>query len=127
MQANEVIQQILENENLKISEFADAIGYPVAKLYEINRGKTKSIGKVLGEKIRERYPKYNLAWLLSGEGDMYTTGDSILATSQYIDKASLQLIIGEMAAQREEYSDMIRTFQRQLDRMLNIIEKHISD
>ncbi|MBO4550212.1 MAG: hypothetical protein J5733_05720 [Bacteroidaceae bacterium] len=125
MQAHEVLQKILENEGLKINELAEAIDYPVAKLYEINRGKTKSIGKQLGEKIRAKYPKYNMAWLVSGEGDMYVTGNSILASGT-IDSASLRLIIGEMAAQRENSFEVIRTFQNQVDRMLTFIENNIS-
>lgn len=127
MQANEVLQKVLENEGLKITELAEAIEYPVTKLYEINRGKTKSIGKQLGDRIREKYPKYNIAWLVSGEGDMYVTGDTLLSSGACIDRASLQLIIGEMAAQRENSFEVIRTFQSQLDRMLSIIEKHLPD
>lgn len=70
MTTKEIIHSILEHEDISASSFAKNIGIHPTQIYDLQSGKTKKISALVGNKIISLYPKYNLSWLLTGEGDM---------------------------------------------------------
>lgn len=127
MNTSEILTSILESEDLSVREFANSIGYPESKLYDIKQGRTKNFNDDLLLLISEKYPKYTREFLLTGiEGYGANQGNtSTLATAvRDIDK-----ILNEMTAQREmsdrhmtEAFGIIKHFQQQTDRLISIME-----
>ena len=66
---NERIKQLIKNENLTYSGFAEKIGISESSLKSMfNRGTAPSYDTL--EKIASAYRCYSLLWLLTGEGEM---------------------------------------------------------
>lgn len=71
MDASEIIERLLKFSNLNASEFAMKIGTKTTQaIYDLQRGRTKTISSSMADKIISCYPQVNKAWLLTGEGDM---------------------------------------------------------
>ena len=67
----EIISKLLNYSELNAKQFAEKIGLerPQA-IYDIQKGKTKSISQNMANKILSAFPELNKSWLLSGEGNM---------------------------------------------------------
>ncbi len=67
----EIISKLLNYSELNAKQFAEKIGLerPQA-IYDIQKGKTKSISPSMANKILSAFPELNKSWLLSGEGNM---------------------------------------------------------
>ena len=67
----EIINKLLNYSELNAKQFAEKIGLerPQA-IYDIQKGKTKSISSSMANKILSVFPELNKSWLLSGEGNM---------------------------------------------------------
>lgn len=71
----DVINKIAENERITVSALATSLGKPAANLYDIQSGKIRGISRKLADTINRVYPKYNLTWILTGDGDMFSQKD----------------------------------------------------
>lgn len=67
-----IIEKIAYNERITVSALATRLGKPAANLYDIQKGKIKSISRKLADTIISVYPYYNRDWLLYGTGNMYS-------------------------------------------------------
>ncbi|MFV0417172.1 MAG: helix-turn-helix transcriptional regulator [Dysgonomonas sp.] len=66
------LEKVIDSSGLSINKFATTIGLKRSEnLYRIKKGKN-SISKELTELITTKYCNINKAWLLTGEGSMYT-------------------------------------------------------
>lgn len=85
MKAWERIQKIMDEEGLNKNSFSKAIG--ISNNVTITRiiNEKRSPSKSTCEKIVAAFPKYNLTWLLTGEGNMLTDITSLNEAS-FIDK-----------------------------------------
>lgn len=72
----EKLRQILEFFHLNNEQFAQKIGVPTGKLYDINRGQIKNFSIEVLEKILETCPEISPIWLITGKGSMLVTGGS---------------------------------------------------
>lgn len=70
MSGEEIINQILEELNMKAPTFAEQIGVLYQRIFDVQRGKTKKISSQLANAIIKAYPQFNITWLLTGEGQM---------------------------------------------------------
>ena len=131
MNAKEVIEALLFEYRMTASAFAKSCGLVPVQIYDIQNGKIKNISQGVASKILDKYSELNKGWLLSGEGSMYTDTkekqEPIVRQEQV--SSSLQLLIAEMAAQREMSNaqmsrafSVIEKFQEQTDRLIKIIE-----
>lgn len=69
MDASEIIEMLLKFSKLNASEFAMKIGTKTTQaIYDLQRGRTKTISSSMADKIISCYPQVNKAWLLTGEG-----------------------------------------------------------
>lgn len=131
MNAKEVIEALLFEYRMTASAFAKSCGLVPVQIYDIQNGKIKNISQGVASKILDKYSELNKGWLLSGEGSMYAdrkeNQEPIIRQEQV--SSSLQLLIAEMAAQREMSNaqmsrafSVIEKFQEQTDRLIKIIE-----
>lgn len=131
MNAKEVIEALLFEYRMTASAFAKSCGLVPVQIYDIQNGKIKNISQGVASKILDKYSELNKGWLLSGEGSMYADAkekqEPIVRQEQV--SSSLQLLIAEMAAQREMSNaqmsrafSVIEKFQEQTDRLIKIIE-----
>lgn len=71
MKPNEILDKVLIYSNLNPKSFSEKIELdrPQA-IYDILKGKTKSISPSMANKIISVFPEIKKSWLLTGEGDM---------------------------------------------------------
>lgn len=67
MTAIDVIQKVITDNNLNVSQLADSIGVHPTSFYEINSGKVKELSAQLAKKINAKFPQYSLDYLLTGK------------------------------------------------------------
>lgn len=72
MNGEEIIALILKDLGIKAPTFAKEIGVLYSRVQDVQSGKVKKISSDLADKIIHRYPKFDLSWLLSGEGGPYS-------------------------------------------------------
>lgn len=72
MEAKDAINKLLEYSGLKASAFSNRIGLerPQA-IYDIQKGKTKTISPKMANKIISAFPNVNKSWLLTLSGNMF--------------------------------------------------------
>lgn len=64
------LEQVIKMAGLSTNAFALAIGLGRSEtIYQIKRGQ-HGISKALAQRIVQKYPDINIAWLLTGEGEM---------------------------------------------------------
>lgn len=71
MRASDIIDKILNDRGLNAKSFSEKLGLerPQA-IYDIQKGKTKSISTQMADKIISVFPDINKVWLLTGEGSV---------------------------------------------------------
>lgn len=127
MTDSERIKEFRKFTGLNFSKLAEEIGLnTVQTLYDIKNGK-HGISKDVAEKIQAKYLNVNIAWLLTGEGEMLIensvvqnnqNGDNIHGHSVTVNKTEKDYI-EIIKTQAEQLSKS----QEQIDRLLSIIER----
>jgi hypothetical protein len=69
------IESVVKWTGLTVNSFARNINKSGESLYQIKKG-NYGISKELAEAIVAKYPEISRAWLLTGEGDMFTGGSA---------------------------------------------------
>ena len=148
----EVIAKELTYTKLNAKQLADRIGLdrPQA-IYDILKGKTKSISPAMASKILSVFPEFDRGWLMTGEGSMLrdnshhfadnnqgfinsnnnNIGNTIDNRQYYSDspdvlRAQIELLderIKEKDAQIKEKDAQIKEKDAQIGRLLSILEK----
>lgn len=139
---NERIKQLIKNENLTYSGFAEKIGISESSLKSMfNRGTAPSYDTL--EKIANAYRRYSLLWLLTGEGEMLSnvqvsegnTGSGIVGNNVQGGRINNNQVSGGGISQNDEgimhkLLDIIRekdaalaSKDAQIERLLDIILK----
>lgn len=72
MKPNEILDKVIIYSNLNPKSFSEKLELdrPQA-IYDILKGKTKSISPAMANKIISVFPEIKKSWLLTGEGDMF--------------------------------------------------------
>ena len=68
------LQQLIDNEHLIPSKFADEVGLNRPAVSHILSGRNKPGFDAL-QRILQRFPRLNASWLITGEGEMYARND----------------------------------------------------
>ena len=107
METKCILERILDDQGLTVKEFAEKIGYPAKKLYDIKQGRTKRFSDELLQIISDRFPNYSRVWLMTGMGDVYVsnpsapvftnTGNNVQNEQNVISKDMIELIKSSMA------------------------------
>lgn len=132
MTDSERIEALVKHSGLNIKRLAEEIGLKtVQTLYDIKNGK-HGISKDVANKIKGKYLNINTQWLLTGEGDMFTSkviqnnqnGDNIQGNSVTIHKSTQEMsgLIQALIDQLSTNQQQISKNQEQIDRLITIIE-----
>lgn len=116
---SERINKILDIKGLNVKQLAEKMGLerPQA-LYDIQKGKTKSITDNIANKILSVFPDVSRMWILTGEGDVLIQDDSKkYAEGHQSDQVTK--LIDELSAQRR----MTEKALEQNDRLITLLEK----
>lgn len=93
MEPKERMELLLQYANLNAAAFAAHIGAKTKQcIYEILKGRTRSISSDLRSKIAYCYPEINEYWLLTGKGEMLNTS-SPCVTAEPVGKYHVKEVI----------------------------------
>lgn len=85
---------LLKFSKLNASEFAMKIGTKTTQaIYDLQRGRTKTISSSMADKIISCYPQVNKAWLLTGEGDMLNKPMRQVAKDEDVESPTTVLLL----------------------------------
>lgn len=71
MNTQEIIKKLLIYSGLNASQFAKMVGAKTNQaIYDMQKGRTKTISPAMADKITSCFPNVNRMWLLTGEGEM---------------------------------------------------------
>ena len=128
MDASEIIHKILIYTELNAKKFSDKIGLerPQA-IYDIQKGKTKSISQSMADKISSAFPVLNKSWLLTGEGEMIKEDKlenrpNINLTFTEMEMKSLLDAVIQHGENLRMNQEELRKQGDRLDRMMGLIE-----
>lgn len=77
MNASDRIENILSYLKINAKLFSEMLGYARPQIiYDIQKGKTKTISNDLTIKITSVFPTISKSWLLTGEGEMLNKGEN---------------------------------------------------
>ncbi|WP_273215627.1 helix-turn-helix domain-containing protein [Runella zeae] len=69
---NQRIDAIISSLNMNQKVFAESLGKAPTVIYNIVNGRNKPGFEII-ESLLKKYPQINSSWLLTGEGEMFTT------------------------------------------------------
>lgn len=126
----ERFSQYMKYKGLNDNQVTIQCGLGVGVIGGAKRGKS-DLGQKTIEKILEKYQDLNRVWLLTGEGSMLIgdiSGDSNAighgaSVSNSNDSKIVEKLLDEISEQRKLVSES----QRQVDRLLSIVEKMTSN
>lgn len=76
MESGDALKKLLDNEGINAYQLSKMMGLSRTQpLYDILNGKVKGVSRKYANKIIEIFPKYNLGWILSGEGEPLNSSD----------------------------------------------------
>lgn len=130
--------EFLKFEKISQKKFADKVGVSTGFVNAIR----VSISPSTLSKIQSCYPKLNIEWLITGEGDMLKPQPEVVteaddSSSQcndegghdadddnsMISKIDAKKILDELAALRHDYMAAIERRDSQIDRLITLLEK----
>lgn len=105
----EIINKLLNYSELNAKQFAEKIGLerPQA-IYDIQKGKTKSISSSMANKILSVFPELNKSWLLSGEGNMLKNNVNVSGDNSGV-------VVNSLIDNRHYYSDSPDVLKAQIE------------
>ena len=112
----EVIAKVLTYTKLNAKQLADRIGLdrPQA-IYDILKGKTKSISPAMASKILSVFPEFDRGWLMTGEGSMLRDNSHHFADNNQGFINSNNNNIGNTIDNRQYYSDSPDVLRAQIE------------
>lgn len=135
---SDIINKLLIYSELNAKSFSEKIGLerPQA-IYDILKGKTKSISLAMQDKILSVFPELNRTWLLTGEGEMLKgesqgSGDG---TSGSGDKITIPLsawnVIEKqaesLAARDRQMELLMKSRDEQINQLISTVRREIAD
>lgn len=140
MTPSERIKAMLAYLGINAKKFSAHLGYERPQLlYDIINDRTKRITELLATRIVSAYPQFNRVWLITGEGEMLKDEAASESISQVQSgsnntqingdnsgntnsDAHTQSLIDEIAEHRRLLESSLEKSQKQIDRLLSIIE-----
>lgn len=128
----------MEYSGLNAKQFSESIKTATKQaIYDLQNGRTKTISSSMANKITSCFPEVNPVWLLTGEGSMLKSSISqtangdhntqVAGNDNHVNNSStLDKALDEISQQRqlvEKSHELTANAQRQIDRLLAIIEK----
>ena len=131
----ERLNEVLQAVSLNIKALSEALGYERPQsLYDVAKGRTKSISNDLANRIIKTYPNFSKSWLLTGEGPKYAQvqeGGGVNIQESRLDNSTVNgggfitALLKELDAQRaitQKCLAQIDKSQAQIDRLITLLE-----
>lgn len=118
MKKEDVLKELMYNERLTTTQLASILQTPTAVVSSM---KVRGISKNYAQKIKEKFPKYNFMWLLTGEGEPFDgaavapAAAPAVPASTAADGEQYKALFAELVAQR-------KMFEGQISRLLELLE-----
>ena len=115
MKKEDVIKEVMHNERLTTTQLV--LQTPTAVVSSM---KVRGISKNYAQKIKEKFPKYNFMWLLTGEGEPFDGAAVVPAAAPAVPASTTadeqyKALFAELVAQR-------KMFEGQISRLLELLE-----
>lgn len=123
MTTNEIIDRILSETNLSMREISLRIGANSNVFCDLRNGKVKRISHKLAEKINAAFPQFSITWLLTGEGDMYASGNSAPVFQNSGDNVSNHQGQPQDSGVVVQLIDLLKQKDEQMSRLIGVIER----
>lgn len=111
---SEKITEILENFQLKKTEFSKKTGIPTQQIFDLIRGQIANLSRENMAKILAAFPEISPYWLITGTGDMIASNSGIIqhhnGTATATQSANLDKLIELSTSQ-----------QRTIEKLVNLI------
>ena len=118
MEKQGIIYEILKNEGLTVTELAKILATSTAQISGL---KNRTLSKNFAARVKNAFPKYNLIWLLTGEGEPFDgaavapAAAPAVPASTAADGEQYKALFAELVAQR-------KMFEGQISRLLELLE-----
>ena len=118
MKKTQVLENVLHANHLNITQFAEICE---TTPQVVHGWKTRGISQKGAQKIKEKFPKYNFMWLLTGEGEPFDGAAVVPAAAPAVpastaaDGEQYKALFAELVAQR-------KMFEGQISRLLELLE-----
>lgn len=135
LDAYQIISEILAFYKINSKQFCTKIGVNLTYVNDAKNKKTKKITNDVADKILSHYPELNRIWLITGEGEMFSSGnitntaignnnagDIIQGQTVEVSKTRDELLQSQQRT-IELLTNQANKFQEQIDRFLSMLEK----
>ncbi|MCD8301788.1 MAG: hypothetical protein LUC44_02070 [Prevotellaceae bacterium] len=124
MTASEKIDRLLNYLGINPKVLSERLGYARPQIiYDLKKGKTKSISPSLASKITSVFPEISKMWLLTGEGEMLRKRESVKESAAYVSEARIEY---ERLSERMTMLEyQIFEEKRMIARMLQMMRKNL--
>ncbi|KAA6300973.1 MAG: hypothetical protein EZS26_002865 [Candidatus Ordinivivax streblomastigis] len=128
MKGVDIINKILNELEIKAPTLANNIGFDYQRIFDIQSGKTKKISGEVANAIISVYPKFNITWILTGEGEMlnWSYGVELPAIdSSIIIPVEVWNLIKEQNQTMRKQANSLEKKDKQIDRMIALLESQV--
>lgn len=123
MKPFDIILQILADTDLNQSVFLEKTGVSSSTFSDIKCGKVKGISQTLAKKIVAAFPQFSMSWLMTGEGDMYASGNSAPVFQNSGDNVTNHQQGGDVSSVTAQFIDLLKSKDEQMNRLIGVIER----
>lgn len=128
---SDIINKLLIYSKLNAKSFSEKIGLerPQA-IYDILKGKTKSISLAMQDKILSVFPELNRTWLMTGEGEMLKSGTQGEAGGVTIPASVWNVIEKQaesLAARDRQLEMLMKSRDEQINELISTVRREMAD
>lgn len=121
----ERIMQLLKDEKLSATRFADKIGVQRSSISHIISGRNKPSFDFISKTL-EKFPDINAEWLINGKGSMYKNnikdGKGLEKDTELFEKRSVNDSINEVSRTETEYDNTMVTNVNNIVKVIVLME-----
>lgn len=120
----DVLNEILNELNLKAPTLAKTIGLPHYRLSDIQAGRVKKISGEIARAINKEYPQYSIDYLLTGEknsvsNDVSGNNNVIGKNNKVNDISAINKLVEELAVRDRQIDTLIQIVKEQMEIIKN--------
>lgn len=127
MKLTEIINQILLDKNLDVSQFAQNCDLQEGPVYKMLRGDTNRMSMKYAKKIHSRYPEYSILFLRGFEKkDNLDNNNGQEPTAEYHGSAD-DIIVNKVVKKLKPYLDDLAEIKENQERIIKLLAENALD